>query len=124
MKKFKLVVRIVFVLYISLSVLIGYNDEILIKEGFSIFWDRGIFNFYENMKYWGLFGIILIVLEFSMENLLIYRLKKENNVKEAEIIKLKAQMFDLQGAIKQEPAQAIEPAVEEEINPSEDKKVE
>ncbi len=108
MKKVKLVVRIIFVLYISLSVLIGYNDEILIKEGFSGFSGADIFNFYENMKYWGLVGIILIILEFSMENLVIYRLKKENNAKEAEIIKLKAQMFDLPSSEKPEAAQALE----------------
>ncbi|MEQ9424372.1 MAG: hypothetical protein RJQ09_08155 [Cyclobacteriaceae bacterium] len=96
MKKAKLVIRSIFLLYIVLSIVIGINDEKLIKEGFGFLWDKGIFNFYENMKLWGLFGFGIILIEFAIENIQIFRLKKELHSKETEIIKLKAQMFDLQ----------------------------
>lgn len=94
MKKFRLVIRIAFLVYIALTVLIGANDETLIKEGFYFLWPKGIFTFYENMKTWGLIGFIIIVVQFALENLLIMNLKSSLKKREGEVLQLKAQFFD------------------------------
>ena len=93
MKKFKLVIRIVLIVYILLTILITIYYEDLINHGFLI-WKKGMFSFLANMMVWGLIGGILILIEFSMENLKILSLKRKLNAKEAEVIQLKAQLYD------------------------------
>ena len=96
MKKFRLVIRITFVLFIGLSLLIGFNDEKLIKEGFYFFWGKGVFTFYENMKTWGLIGFIIILTQFTLENIQLISLKGKVKAQEDEILQLKAKLFDEQ----------------------------
>lgn len=45
---------------------------------------------------WGFIGGILILIEFSFENLKILSLSRKLNAKEAEVIQLKAQLYDQQ----------------------------
>lgn len=97
MKRFRLIIRIIFVLYIGLTILIGANDETLIKEGFYFLWNKGVFTFYENMKTWGLVGMIIIIIQFSLENIQLISLKSKLSAKESEVLQLKAQLYDNQG---------------------------
>ena len=96
MKKFRLIIRIAFLLFIVLSILIGANDEKLIKEGFSFLWNKGVFTFYENMKTWGLIGLVIITIQFTLEYIQIISLKSKLSGKEGEVLQLKAQLYDKQ----------------------------
>ncbi len=96
MKKFRLIIRVVFIVFIVLSILIGANDEKLIKEGFSFLWSKGVFTFYENMKTWGLIGLIIITIQFTLEYIQIISLKRKLSAKEGEVLQLKAQLYDKQ----------------------------
>ena len=84
-------------LYIVLSILIGMNDNILIKEGFYFFWKKGVYTFYQNMKTWGLIGLIIISIQFIVDNIQILGLKRKVNSRNEEIVQLKAKLFDQQG---------------------------
>ncbi len=96
MKKFRLIVRIAFLVYIALTVLIGANNETLTTKGFYFLWSKGYFTFYDNMKTWGLIGFIIIVVQFVLENLQIMNLKSSLKDSELEVLQLKAQLFDKQ----------------------------
>jgi len=81
-------------LYIVLSIVIGMNDNVLIKEGFYFFWKKGVYTFYQNMKTWGLIGLIIISIQFIVDNIQILGLKRKVNSKNEEIVQLKAKLFD------------------------------
>jgi len=103
-------IRLVFFIYVFLTILIAMYWELLANEGFLI-WERGFVKFIDQLMIWLIVGGVVIISNFLMENIKSFRLETKLDKKEDEILKLKAQLSDQQNSRNQDiPAKRKEKA--------------
>ena len=88
MKRYKLVFYAIIVVYFSTSVYFGLN----INDMFGRF---GMFKFLRFLTNWAITGLLLLLVEFAIENIHIFSLNRSIAKAEREILKLKAENYEL-----------------------------
>jgi hypothetical protein len=77
----------------------------------------GMFGFLQFLKYWIVFGMLLMLSEWIIENIHIMQLRRNTKKQDAEILKLKAELYNylhdakkVEGQ-KTEVIEAVKPAI-------------
>jgi len=87
MKKLKLVLYIIVIIYVIATVLLVINQDVVINR----------FGFGDSINYliiWLLVGLCLFIAEFALQTIHVGKLKKEINRLEKDNLNLKAKLFD------------------------------
>ena len=88
MRKFKIVYYIIYASYIGTSVYFALDIEAMFKQ-------FGMLSFLNFLKYWGAFGLLLLIVEWSVENIHLLKLRRKNKRLETEVVALKSEMYEL-----------------------------
>lgn len=85
MKRYKLIFYVIIVIYFSTSVYFGFN----LDKMFSKF---GMFSFFTFLKNWAITGLILLLVEFAIENIHIFSLNRAITKLSRDNAKLKREL--------------------------------
>ena len=89
MKKFKVVFYIIFFGFILASVYFAvYTDE--------MFKQFGMFSFLKFLKYWGALGLLILLVEWIVENIHLFQLRRRNKKLGKEVMALKSELYEVQ----------------------------
>lgn len=89
MKKFKIIFYSVFFLYFICSLYFAFSTEAM--------YDRfGMLKFLDFLQYWAIFGLLLYLAEWVVENLHISQLRNKNAALEKEVARIKSRLFDIE----------------------------
>lgn len=87
MRKVKLIFYVFYFGYFFVSIYFALYIDAMFKQ-------FGMFPFLRFLKFWIITGMALLLIEWLIENIHIYQLRRNNKKQEAEITKLKAQLYD------------------------------
>ncbi len=95
MRKFKLFFYSLLFAYLATSVYFGLYIEYMFKQ-------FGMFTFLKFLRHWVAVGLLVILLEWIIENIHIFQIRKRNKKLTKEVSDLKAELYDLQKKALQE----------------------
>lgn len=101
MKRYKLIFYVIIVIYFSTSVYFGFN----LDKMFSKF---GMFSFFNFLKNWAITGLILLLVEFAIENIHIFSLNRTIAKLERENSKLRKKPLESVDRQPQSPPSVTE----------------
>jgi hypothetical protein len=105
MRKFKIFFYIIYFGFILASIYFAMYTEQMFKQ-------FGMFSFLKFLQYWGAFGMLLLLVEWAVENIHLFQLRRKNKKLEKEVMSLKSELYEMQKKVisTNEPVSAIESA--------------
>lgn len=105
MRKFKIVFYIIYFGFIVTSIYFAMNTDAMFKQ-------FGMFSFLKFLQYWGAFGMLLLLLEWVVENIHLFQIRRRNKKLEKEVMSLKSELYEMQKKVisTNEPAPVQETA--------------
>lgn len=114
MKKAKIIFYIFYFTFFAISIYFAFNTNDMFKQ-------FGMFGFLRFLKYWIVFGMLLMLSEWVIENIHIMQLHRNSKKQDGEIIRLKAELYNyLHDAKKIETSQDQVTTAAKSINSSSD----
>lgn len=103
MRKFKTFFYIIYFGYILTSIYFAMYTEVMFKQ-------FGMFSFLKFLQYWAALGMLLLLVEWLVENIHLFRLRRKNKKLEKEVMALKSELYELQkkAMSENEPASTAE----------------
>ena len=89
MRKFKIVFYIIYFGFILASIYFAMYTEAMFKQ-------FGMFSFLKFLQYWGAFGMLLLLLEWIVENIHLFQVRRKNKKLEKEVMSLKSELYEMQ----------------------------
>ncbi len=89
MRKFKIVFYIIYFGFIVTSVYFAMNTDEMFKQ-------FGMFSFLKFLQYWGAFGMLLLLVEWIVENIHLFQVRRKNKKLEKEVMSLKSELYEMQ----------------------------
>lgn len=103
MRKFKIIFYIIYFGFIFTSVYFAVYTEEMFKQ-------FGMFSFLKFLQYWGAFGMLLLLVEWLVENIHLFQLRRRNKKLEKEVMALKSELYEMQKKVM--TSNELSPAIE------------
>lgn len=105
MRKFKIVFYIIYFGFIVTSIYFAMNTDAMFKQ-------FGMFSFLKFLQYWGAFGMLLLLVEWVVENIHLFQVRRKNKKLEKEVMSLKSELYEMQKKVisTNEPAPVEAPS--------------
>lgn len=87
MRKAKIIFYVFYFTFFVISIYFALNTNDMFKQ-------FGMFGFLRFLKYWTVFGMLLMLSEWIIENIHIMQMRRNSKKQEAEIINLKAELYN------------------------------